>query len=40
MVFFHGGEATNSFLIAIESLQFNINFETLAQAVAVRFSVL
>ena len=37
MVSCHGGEATNSFLIAIRSLHFNINFETLAQVVAVRF---
>ena len=41
MVFHHGGEATNSFLLAIESLKFNINSEisyvSLAQVVAVRF---
>ena len=36
MVFYHGGEARNSFSIAIKSLQFNINFVSLAQVVAVR----
>ena len=41
MVFHHGGEATNSLLIEIERLQFNINLETSyvsrAQVLAVEF---
>ena len=41
MVFQPGGEAANFFLIAIASIQLNINFETsyvsLAQVVAVKF---